>query len=41
MAENQADKIPIAEELGMKAVRCPSCGAKMKRNEGTGASEQG
>ena len=40
MAENQADKIPIAEELGMKAVRCPTCGAKMKRNGRASAGAQ-
>ena len=40
MAENQAVKIPITKELGMKAVRCPSCGAEMKRNGKTSAGAQ-
>ena len=40
MTENQAVKIPITEELGMKAVRCPSCGAAMKRNGRTSAGSQ-
>lgn len=40
MTENQAVKTPITEELGMKAVRCPSCGAEMKRNGKTSAGAQ-
>ena len=41
MAENQDVKNPITEKLGMKAVSCPSCGARMKRNGRTGAGAQG
>lgn len=40
MPENHAVKFPISKELEMKAVRCPSCGAAMKRNGRTGAGSQ-
>ena len=40
MPENHAVKFPISKELEMKEVRCPSCGAAMKRNGRTGAGSQ-
>ncbi|HIU24263.1 MAG TPA: hypothetical protein IAD17_05020 [Candidatus Coprovicinus avistercoris] len=40
MAENQTVKIRISREIGMKAYRCPACGAAMKRNGKMGAGVQ-
>lgn len=38
--ENLAVKFPVFKEPEMKTVRCPSCGAAMKRNGKTGAGSQ-